>query len=114
MILAVPFGNVALFLFLIMSVVFLATTYDSASFTLAAVSTMELKAGENPARWHRVFWAVALGVIPVCLLFIDGGIRVILSATIVVSLPLIFVGVLMCISLVKMLHEDHPLAGEQS
>ena len=114
MILALPLGKFALFLFLIMAVVFLATTYDSASFTLASVCTLELKAGENPARWHRVFWAGALGVIPVCLLFIDGGIRVILSATVVVSLPLIIVGVLMCISLVKMLQEDHPLIGVKS
>ena len=89
-----------------MAVVFLATTYDSASFTLASVSTRELKAGENPARWHRLFWAFALGIIPICLMFIDGGLKVILSTTIVVSLPLIIVGVLMCISLVRMLQQD--------
>lgn len=105
-ILSLPLGKVALFLFLIMAVVFLATTYDSASFTLASVSTRELKAGENPARWHRLFWAFALGIIPICLMFIDGGLKVILSTTIVVSLPLIIVGVLMCISLVRMLQQD--------
>jgi BCCT family betaine/carnitine transporter len=52
-----------------------------------------------------VFWACALGVLPVTLMFIDGGLKVILSATIVCSLPLplLAVGVLMVLSLLKML-----------
>ncbi len=104
--LSLPMGKLVLFLFLVMAVIFLATTYDSASFTLASVSTLELKAGENPARWHRLFWAVALGILPISLMFIEGGLKVILSTTIVVSLPLIAVGVIMCMSLVRMLKED--------
>ena len=104
--LTLPYGEIALALFLVMAVVFLATTYDSASFTLASVSSYELKAGENPARWNRLFWAFALGILPIALMFIDGGIKVILSTTIVVSLPLIGVGVLMCFSLVRMLQQD--------
>ncbi|MDH5311387.1 MAG: BCCT family transporter, partial [Gammaproteobacteria bacterium] len=64
------------------------------------------EAGQDPARWSRVFWAFALGVVPITLMFIDGGLRVILSATIVVSLPLLVIGVLMCRSLLKMLRED--------
>jgi betaine/carnitine transporter, BCCT family len=110
-ILSLPFGKIALLMFLIMAVVFLATTYDSASFTLASVSTKALPAGENPARWNRLFWAFALGIIPICLMFIDGGLKVILSTTIVVSLPLIAVGVLMCFSLVRMLQQDEANAS---
>ncbi len=102
-----PLGKLALAAFFVVSVIFLATTYDSASYTLASVSTRELKAGENPVRWSRVFWACALGVLPITLMFVDGGLRVVLSATIVVSLPLLFVGLVMCMSLLKMLREDH-------
>ena len=96
-----------------MSVVFLATTYDSASFTLASVSTRELYAGESPARWLRLFWACCLGVLPITLMFVDGGIKVILSTTIVVSLPLLVVGYLMASSLMQQLREDHPLPGHE-
>jgi len=106
-----PFGQVALAAFALVAVIFLATTYDSASFTLASVATARLEAGENPARWNRVFWACALGVLPITLMFIDGGLKVILSTTIVVSLPLLFVGILMCFSLVKMLREDFDRQG---
>jgi BCCT family betaine/carnitine transporter len=41
-------------------------------------------------------------------MFIEGGIKVILSTTIVVSLPLLVVGYLMASSLLKLLREDHP------
>jgi BCCT family betaine/carnitine transporter len=101
-----PLGQLALAAFFVVSVVFLATTYDSASYTLASVSTRRLEAGDNPARWNRVFWACALGVLPVTLMFVDGGLRVILSATIVVSLPLIVVGLFMMLSLLRMLRAD--------
>jgi BCCT family betaine/carnitine transporter len=103
---SLPLGQLALAVFVLVAVVLLATTYDSASYTLASVSTHELQAGRNPARWNRVFWACALGFLPVTLMFAEGGLKVVLSATIVVSLPLIAVGVLMALSLMRLLRED--------
>jgi BCCT family betaine/carnitine transporter len=47
-----------------------------------------------------------LAVLPLTLMFI-GGLKTIQSATLVVSLPLIIVGVLMAISLVRQLQADH-------
>ena len=104
--LSLPAGQLVLILFVLTSIIFLATTYDSAAFSLASVSTKELKAGDNPERWNRVFWALALGVLPISLLFVDGGLKVILSATIVVSLPLLILGYFMASSLTRMLKED--------
>jgi BCCT family betaine/carnitine transporter len=40
-------------------------------------------------------------------MFIDGGLKVILSTTIVVSLPLLALGLIMAMSLMKMLKEDY-------
>ncbi|KAA1188400.1 BCCT family transporter [Pseudohalioglobus sediminis] len=105
---SLPLGTLAVAAFFVVAVVFLATTYDSASFTLASVSTKELHAGENPARWLRVFWACSLGILPITLMFVDGGIKVVLSTTIVVSVPLLFVGYMMARSLIVQLKEDHP------
>jgi BCCT family betaine/carnitine transporter len=108
---SLPLSGLALAVFILVSVVLLATTYDSASYTLASVSTKRLEAGRNPARWNRLFWAVALGFTPVTLMFVEGGLKVVLSTTIVVSLPLLAVGVLMAASLTKMLREDAARAG---
>ncbi len=103
---SLPASQLALAAFVLVAVVLLATTYDSASYTLASVSTRRLEAGRHPARWNRLFWACALGLVPVTLMFVEGGIKVVLSATIVVSLPLIAVGVLLAVSLMRMLRED--------
>ena len=103
-----PLPSLALLIFLIISVVFLVTTYDSASYTLASVSTREMRAGDNPSRALRLFWAIALGILPITLLFIDGGLKVILSTTIVVSLPLLGLGYIMADSLISQLRADNP------
>jgi BCCT family betaine/carnitine transporter len=102
--LSLPLGRVALAMFVLVSLIFLATTYDSASYTLASVSTKELNAGQNPARWNRVFWALALGVLPLCLLFI-GGLKELQTASLVASLPLLVVYVILAISIVRVLNE---------
>ena len=101
-----PFAGVIIGVFALIALIFSATTYDSASYILASSATRELKAKEDPVRWHRLFWAVALTVLPLTLMFL-GGLKTIQSATLIVSLPLIFVGVLMAVSLVKQLQADH-------
>ena len=105
-----PLGTAALAVFALVAIVFIATTYDSASYCLAASATRNLPEGTHPARWHRLFWAVAVGVLPITLMFIgqEGGndqLRVIQSATLVVSLPLLIVGALMAVSLLRSLRE---------
>jgi len=109
-----PWPGIAIGVFCIVTAVFTATTYDSASYILASSATRRLEAGDDPARWHRLFWAIALAVIPVTLMFIGrfsgdprAGLTVIQTATLVVSLPIIVVGVLMSISLLQQLRYDH-------
>jgi len=49
---------------------------------------------------------MALAVLPLTLMFV-GGLKTVQTATLIVSLPLMFVGVLMAVSLVRQLHADH-------
>ena len=100
-----PFGKVALAIFVTVTTVFVATTYNSASYTLASAATKSLHAGEDPARWHRVFWAVVLGMLPVGLMFI-GGLKVVQSAVLLAGLPIAIAGVFMVRSLLTWLKED--------
>lgn len=97
-----PFGVWALMLFVLVSIISVATTYDSASYTLASTATSELAEGDNPARWHRLFWALILGLLPIFMMFV-GGLQIIRSGVLIASLPLLFVGVAMAVSLVKSL-----------
>ena len=95
---SLPGGHVTLFLFTLMSVVFMATTFDSTSYSLASCATEKLEAHQEPARWHRLFWAFTLVILPLSLIFI-GGLESLKLAVLISALPLIFVYVMMGISL---------------
>jgi BCCT family betaine/carnitine transporter len=101
-----PLAELAIALFCFVSIVFSATTYDSASYTLAASASHHLHPSEDPPRWHRTFWAVALAILPVTLMYV-GGIKVAQTAVLVVSLPILLTGVLSAWCLVKSLQQDH-------
>ncbi|MGB5490813.1 MAG: BCCT family transporter [Woeseiaceae bacterium] len=101
-----PLAALVIGVFSLISIIFAATTYDSASYTLASSATLHLRAGDDPARWHRVFWAFALGLMPVALMLMNSNLRPIQVILLVVSLPILFVGVLMSIALVKTLQAD--------
>jgi len=100
-----PFAKLLLAGFTFVAVISVATTYDSASYTLASAATGELRAGQNPARWHRLFWAVMLGMLPIALLTV-GGLKVVQSAVLVASLPVLVVVILMMFSLYQSLRQN--------
>jgi BCCT family betaine/carnitine transporter len=97
-----PLGSVLVLLVAVIGLIFVATTYDSAAYTLAAGATRSLGEGEHPARWHRVFWAFALGTLPLSLLFV-GGLRELQTASLLASLPLLFVYGILGVSIWRML-----------
>ena len=83
-----PLAGLIIGLLCFISVIFCATTYDSASYTLATSATEQLHPSEDPPRWHRLFWAIAIAILPIALMY-AGGIREAQTAVLVVSLPLV-------------------------
>ncbi len=102
---SLPLGSLALAVFILVSVISVATTYDSASYTLASTATAKLREGESPARWNRLFWAGVLGILPIVMMAV-GGLQIIRSGVLIASLPLLFIGVAMAVSLAKSLRVD--------
>jgi BCCT family betaine/carnitine transporter len=96
--------------FALVSVISVATTYDSASYTLASTATSEIQVGENPARWNRLVWAAVLGTLPIFMILV-GGLDIIRSGVLIASLPLLVIGVAMIVALLKSLRE-HRLPAE--
>ena len=101
-----PLGGVVIGLFCFVSIIFSATTYDSASYILASSASHHLHPSEDPPRWHRSFWAIALAILPITLMYI-GGIKVAQTAVLVVSLPILLTLALSACSLLLSLHKDH-------
>lgn len=99
---SLPAESVVLPLFGVICFVFMATTYDSASYTLAASASRRLAATDEPASAHRVFWAFALGALPIVLVHLD-GLEPVKTAAVVASLPLLSVYVLLAVSLRRLL-----------
>ena len=104
-----PLGSLVIGLFCFVSIIFSATTYDSASYILASSASHHLHPSEDPPRWHRSFWALALAILPVTLMYI-GGIKVAQTAVLVVSLPILLTLALSACSLLLSLGKDHPKA----
>lgn len=105
---AVPMAPLVITVFTLMSIIFAATTYDSASYTIASSATLHLSSGDDPARWHRVFWAFALAIMPITLLYV-GGLKTIQVMLLITSMPILVVGVFMSYCLVKTLQNDFPV-----
>ncbi|MFC2949033.1 BCCT family transporter [Virgibacillus sediminis] len=91
-------------IFVVLAILFLATTFDSASYILAAVAQRTVKGGE-PLRWHRMFWAFTLTILPLALMFI-GGLETLQTASIVAGFPVMFIMLLLAWSFIKASNED--------
>lgn len=102
-----PMGSIILFLFIILAFVYSATTIDSAAYTLAAVSTKNIKTESQPARWHRLFWAFILAGVALSLMYL-GGLKVLQTSVVVTAFPILFIILLSIFSLLKLLKEDYP------
>jgi BCCT family betaine/carnitine transporter len=91
----------------ILSVIFYATTFDSAAYTLASICTHDLPSNQEPAAGNRVAWAMGLGVMAIGLM-VAGGIETIKAMSVVSSLPIIPIVFMMCYTLYKHLLRDFP------
>jgi BCCT family betaine/carnitine transporter len=100
-----PFGKVALSIFIILSVIFYATSFDSSSYTVASICSKNLHNDQEPLKINRMIWALALALLAMGLVITD-DFKIVQAATVVSSVPLLPVVVLMCISLVRWLRRD--------
>lgn len=109
-----PLGVPLLAIFVILAFIFGATTMDSSAYTLSTVATEEQGKPVEPARWHRFFWAIMLAVVSLSLMFAGGrdSLSALQSASVVAALPLMVVLIIMTLSFMRWLKEDHGEEGK--
>ncbi|WP_449354923.1 BCCT family transporter [Virgibacillus natechei] len=98
-----PMAGIMVALFTILAIIFLATTFDSSSFILAAVVQKEVQ--REPMRWNRLFWAFVLCILPLVMMYI-GGLETLQTASIVAGFPVIFIMFLLAWSFMKASSSD--------
>ncbi|MEO8643957.1 BCCT family transporter [Pseudomonas sp.] len=101
-----PLSGLVLLAVAISGIVMLATTFDSAAYVMACATTKELGEGQEPQRSNRLFWCFAIAVLPLALLFL-GGLKTMQTTSVIIGLPLMVILVLMMISTLKFIKEDH-------
>ena len=108
-----PLAGLIFPLFAVLAFIFLATSLDSACFVLASIATRDLGTGDEPALWHRLFWAAILGLMAFALMAI-GGLKVVQTSAVLAALPMAVVFLLMLFSLHRWLKEDHGHAADRT
>ena len=98
-----PFGNLSLVFFIVLCIVFYATTMDSAAFVAACVCSKNLRASQEPQlrmrlAWISVLFLMTLGVT------LSGSLSAVQSLTVIGSLPVIPILIVMSVSLVRRLN----------
>lgn len=101
-----PFSSILIFFFIVLAFISLATSFDSVAYMLASIATKDTGSYIEPSRLHRVFWAFAITILPIALLFL-GGLKTLQISSVVGSLPLTVIIIIMIIAFVNDLNQNN-------
>jgi BCCT family betaine/carnitine transporter len=97
---SLPLGSLMLFIFCLITIVFITTSYDSMSYVISYHVLKTDGQSTSPHRNLRLSWAIILGILPaVLVLYSDHSVA--LDLILITSLPLMLVYPLMAISIMK-------------
>ncbi|MDA8228532.1 MAG: BCCT family transporter [Desulfitobacterium hafniense] len=102
---SLPFGAIVVPFFIIVMAISQATGVDAASYTMANMSCVEIREGQEPPKWSRIFWSFIIFFATVGLLLV-GGMKVVQLSSVLTSVPVLFLLVILAISTLKWLKED--------
>lgn len=100
-----PLSLIILIVFCFCGFIFSATTIDSAAYSMAQTSCKEIKQGQEPPRYVRLTWALAMGAIALVVMNI-GGMTPIKTSSLLVALPIMIFSALAVISFFRWVRED--------
>jgi BCCT family betaine/carnitine transporter len=87
--------------FTITAIGFLATSLDSAAFTLSAVATAKLDERGNTHPLYRLFWCIVLALVPLSIMFAEAPFSALKTLCIFLSVPFLFVIIYLNIGLFR-------------
>lgn len=100
-----PLPKIFLFAMLLMTLLATITLLNGTAYTLAMLSTKKLTGDQEPAGWNRISWVFVLGILSLILLAI-GGLKALQISSVLVSLPMIFVFMIIITGFFKVIKED--------
>ncbi len=107
-----PWQWLVLPVMLILIFVFTLTSLVAGDYSLAATTTKNLKYGDEPQLWNRLFWSFVRPAITIGLVFLNSLVALKNSA-IIASVPVLVLVIIMFLGMFKMLKEDNFLQKKQ-
>lgn len=101
-----PFAKIAVVLYLLVIVLFLATTLDACSFTLSSTVSKNLKADEEPGKKLKLAWCIVLVALPIAISYIGTDINTIKSIVLSTGLPLVVILGIIYYGFLREMHRD--------
>lgn len=101
-----PGGIIVPIVFSLLAIGFLATSLDSAAFSLSAVSSKKLDAQGNTSPFLRLFWCLVLAAVPLSIMFADAPFSALKTLCIFLSVPYLFIIIGMNVGLFRWFKED--------
>lgn len=101
-----PGGIIVPIVFTVLAIGFLATSLDSAAFSLSAVASKKLDTGGNTNPFFRLFWCLILAAVPLSIMFSNAPFNALKTLCIFLSVPYLFVIIGMNIGLFKWFREE--------
>ena len=103
-----PLSSLVIIVFTVLCMLALSVHIDSSAYTLAAATTKNLSENEHPARWHRLFWAIALSLLPLSLMQTGTGtLQNLQTLSTITAIPIVVIVILMIASMMKWLQQDY-------
>lgn len=85
---SLPFAGFGLLLLALTMVTFYATSFDALTMVAASYSYKELKAGQEPHRNIKLFWAILLILFPIALIFSENSMNNLQTVSIIAAFPI--------------------------
>ncbi len=96
-----PLSGAVLILLVVCMITFYSTSFDSITLVAASYSYRDLKAGEEPDRRVKLFWAIFLILLPLALIFSDNSMANLQTVSIIAAFPVGFIMMLIVVSFFK-------------
>ncbi|WP_236939269.1 BCCT family transporter [Evansella clarkii] len=102
---SLPFAAIALTVFIIVAMIFLTTTLDSTTYTIAAYTSTKDMSKTEPSRYLRVIVAVVIATLSLILMRV-GGLAPLEVISGLMGLPIIVIQFLTIYAAIKMMNQD--------
>ena len=102
-----PLGKIVVALLAIVSTLFLATTMDSSTYTVANIVESGRPAGTDPRPAHRLAWSIGVTIIPLVCLSVGADLTTFKSLGIVIAFPVLILEAFLVIALIRQLKKDY-------